>query len=118
MSARYANLPVSNAALERIAKSILERGIPFSWTGLKSVIDQHSYRDLERAMLKAGLLRLHRDDHQESLELTPAGRAILRHYLPRSVLRSPVSAQASSSEKKIFFGFRDEFKVKGVSGDA
>jgi hypothetical protein len=90
----YADLPVSDAALARIAECVLDRGVPFTRTGLKSVIDETSYRGLEEAMLRAGLLRQVRDDDPERVDLTAAGRAILRHYLPRSVSKSSEPAQA------------------------
>ena len=118
MTTRYANLPVSNVALGRIAEIFLKRDALFTWTELKSELDERSYQELGEAMLEAGLLRWRRDDHQEKLELTPAGRAVLRHYLPGTALSESAPVQASKLERKGFYDFRDELKVRGVPGDA
>jgi len=75
---RLAELPVSEEALTDVAIAVLRQGRGFSRGGLKHVLSDPSYRQLRRSMLEAGLVRA----EGKQTELTAAGRAYLRHYLP------------------------------------
>jgi len=75
---RYVDVPLSDHELERLARAVLERRERFSRRGLSEVLSQSQYSELYTAMLGGGLLA----DNGNGNELTAAGRAFLRQYLP------------------------------------
>jgi hypothetical protein len=77
---RLADLPVSEELLTDVAIAVLRQGRGLSRGGLSHVLSDPAYRQLRRSMLEAGLARA----EGKQTELTPAGRAYLRHYLPEN----------------------------------
>jgi len=73
-----ADLPTSKSELRRVAIAVLRNGRAFSRPALAGVISQRTYNRLAKAMVRRGLAR---DLPGKRRELTPAGRAILRHIL-------------------------------------
>ncbi len=79
---RFIDLPVDDGTLKDVAVAVLLGGRSFSRRGLAGIISDGDFRGLQTAMLQAGLARYRDGKPNAGTELTPAGRAILHHYLP------------------------------------
>jgi len=74
---RYLDLPVGDDKLKRLAVAVLYNRKPWSRRELAAVLSQGEYAKLSDALLDAGALR----ETPTGRELTPSGRAILKHYV-------------------------------------
>lgn len=78
---RLLDLPVSDEKLETLASAVLEDNKPFSRRGLADVLTPDEYDQVSAAMLTAGLLISRGTGKTAGVELTHAGRAMLRKFL-------------------------------------
>ena len=78
---RFLNLPVSDETLRDVAMAVLRNGRPFSRRALAGIIPESDFNRLHGAMIQAGLARYKGSKPNAGTELTPAGRAVLKHFL-------------------------------------
>lgn len=77
---RLIDLPATDAQLCAIAQTVLTGGT-FSRRGLAEIVSETEYSALKSAMLAGGLLASKGTGTTAGVELTPAGRAVLRRLV-------------------------------------
>jgi hypothetical protein len=91
---RYGGLPVSEDKLHLLAIGVL-RGVAMSessWTGAGKPFSKREFTCLRDVMLSCGLLRwVNPDARAQGVELSAAGRGLMRHYV--SLSPSPTAAE-------------------------
>lgn len=113
MTSHHVYLPISDVLLGQVAVAVLERGQTLA--SMRSVVGGDQWQKLEQAMLAAGLARATQGEDQHALALTPAGRALLKYYLPGFVKKNEkITGEDRPREKKFWSAF-GEYKVRGVS---
>lgn len=80
---RFIDLPATPAELERIARAVMGYGYDFSRRELEraGALEGEKYSALSDAMLEGGLLRYRGKGPNSGVELSGAGRALLRQFV-------------------------------------
>ncbi|MBN1935464.1 MAG: hypothetical protein JW934_12420, partial [Anaerolineae bacterium] len=112
MTSHHVHLPVSDVLVGQVAVAILEKGQALA--SMHLVVGSDQWQELEQAMFTAGLVRRIPGENGERSELTPAGRALLKYYLPATGHKDEsIIDKTRASKSKFGYAF-GEFKVKNV----
>jgi hypothetical protein len=81
----YVRLPLSDREIERLALALLVQRVPLSRRKLEdaNAIDPEKYSDTLDKLLDGGLARPRGKSRNAGVELTGAGRAFFKQYLPQ-----------------------------------